>query len=1200
MNFEVQKQTGVNPQTLPPTPLTTSGGMGNRTVTSQPSAKPLLSTASTPAAVATTVNAVQTRTNLQLPGPVSIKQTYQPLNEIMRDFDAVDREEKKLKRDEKLYGDGVKNAEKLDKLDKEIDALDTQAGKYSSQAMDYEVKSPLLKRFYDFLASCLTKRKEKLEARRTEVTTIKARRTTLDTKKTTILKNFQGAVTDWKAYKLATSQLGTTSAQPAQGQQLPDDGPMLLDLLRSWNLCHKKCDPKDKEGLLHTFFDNFRLIDNPQSKQAKEYNALLKKTGENISLPETCTDAALILKFGSMYEKGSIVTKNDASAYVMYEQAAKLNNANAKFRMGVMELEGRGVAQNVILALTHLKDCAAHGNLKAQYELGRIYEHGLGVVKDLDTAMEWYSKAAKWDLETKQFTANDGDPMAMNSLGNMYEKGQVDGVVGQASDTSAETLYKQASLSKIGTDEAVSPNQDPQGVAYLNLGKLYGKDRNRLGDSENNYKKSAEKGNPEGSYRYAQKLAYNLLEYEKAASQGNPGALKAVGDMYLNGTYEKPKDIKKAREYYQQSADAGCAAGMCALGKMLLKTKDDAVGRCLIQSAADRADPDALLMLCELYEELDPGRASEVLQLLDSSGNNLISKSYVLDKAKDDENYQLYKEGCELQKEGNNAEAIKKFVQAATAGYTRAAKALGDIYKPGDISAPEDQSPKIAARCYFKGASNAKLPDPDCMVEYANLCHQGRGVEKNDTIAEKFFTEAANLGNARAMIGLGKMFLGKDNKKAFEWFQKAAEGGNSEGMRELAKLYRDGKFVRKDEKNAAHWFKKAADLGDAESQVALGDMYRDGKGVKKDIVQATQLYNQALGKNEFAWYRLNILETDGKININKTTFPDYRTVEEVEKDYYRKIQSEAHMPRPTDTHIAMAKEPQPFQLTIARKYEHGRGVKKDFAEAFKYYQEAAKLGSIEALCKVAECYVLGKGVEPTYEKAIGIFTNLNDTYSRIRQEKSNYTLYSKHQLGSMQSQMNQISTGLTRLHTLIESRLAKDPNNKALDEKRAWLGFVYSVGYGNQQPQPVKAAECYRTVITHGNQRAFEIFNNEFLKTSPQDSLQFMQSLEDFYAKESDASQDTTQKKTLQDQHIVWLTKAAELEAAKRNMGCESIEKLKNAYESSARVEMNQTALSKWQEELKNLNDTEAEYDDLGDTLDDSDDDDSGSDIDER
>ncbi|RHZ88802.1 hypothetical protein Glove_21g166 [Diversispora epigaea] len=89
----------------------------------------------------------------------------------------------------------------------------------------------------------------------------------------------------------------------------------------------------------------------------------------------------------------------------------------------------------------------------------------------------------------------------------------------------------------------------------------------------------------------------------------------------------------------------------------------------------------------------------------------------------------------------------------------------------------------------------------------------------------------------------------KDEKKAFQWYLKSAEGGSSRGQYNLGYYYHNGK----DEKKAFQWYLKLSEGGNQKEknnlgifiirgscggQFSLGNCYRDGIGTTKDEEKA--------------------------------------------------------------------------------------------------------------------------------------------------------------------------------------------------------------------------------------------------------------------------------------------------------------------------------------------------------------------------
>jgi TPR repeat protein len=108
----------------------------------------------------------------------------------------------------------------------------------------------------------------------------------------------------------------------------------------------------------------------------------------------------------------------------------------------------------------------------------------------------------------------------------------------------------------------------------------------------------------------------------------------------------------------------------------------------------------------------------------------------------------------------------------------------------------------------------------------------------------------AKQGDADAQYNLGAMYTNgkgveKDQKEAVKWFRKSAEQGNAKGQFGLGVSYDDGKGVPEDDEEAAKWYRKSADQGDAKAQTNLGLMYYKGEGVKQDPKEALKLFRKA-------------------------------------------------------------------------------------------------------------------------------------------------------------------------------------------------------------------------------------------------------------------------------------------------------------------------------------------------------------------
>ena len=84
----------------------------------------------------------------------------------------------------------------------------------------------------------------------------------------------------------------------------------------------------------------------------------------------------------------------------------------------------------------------------------------------------------------------------------------------------------------------------------------------------------------------------------------------------------------------------------------------------------------------------------------------------------------------------------------------------------------------------------------------------------------------------QAQYNLGLMYdngqgVPQDYKQAVKWYTKAAEQGDANAQYSLGYMYANGQGVPQDYKQAVMWFTKAAEQGDADAQYNLGsDVYK--------------------------------------------------------------------------------------------------------------------------------------------------------------------------------------------------------------------------------------------------------------------------------------------------------------------------------------------------------------------------------------
>ncbi len=78
----------------------------------------------------------------------------------------------------------------------------------------------------------------------------------------------------------------------------------------------------------------------------------------------------------------------------------------------------------------------------------------------------------------------------------------------------------------------------------------------------------------------------------------------------------------------------------------------------------------------------------------------------------------------------------------------------------------------------------------------------------------------------------------KDDTEAFKWFHMAAEQEVVRAQLNIAGMYYVGEKIEQNFAKAAKWYRRAAEQGNPLAQYNLGGMYANGQGVEKDYIWA--------------------------------------------------------------------------------------------------------------------------------------------------------------------------------------------------------------------------------------------------------------------------------------------------------------------------------------------------------------------------
>ncbi|UZO07132.1 uncharacterized protein OCT59_027430 [Rhizophagus irregularis] len=238
--------------------------------------------------------------------------------------------------------------------------------------------------------------------------------------------------------------------------------------------------------------------------------------------------------------------------------------------------------------------------------------------------------------------------------------------------------------------------------------------------------------------------------------------------------------------------------------------------------------------------------------------------------------------------ESSENKFIEWYQKAANNGNTSAKFYLANCYRLGKGTEKYESK----AFEYYKILAEKEIID--AQYQLGNCYYYGVGIEIDKVQAFNWYKKAANNGSiiAKCILeqnynkktntkknrsieikihkimyfeGLRKIGINNYNgigtkqnyKKAYYYFQKAAEGGYKIAQFDLGSCYENGKGVKKNNRKAFKLYQKSAEQGLLGAQFKLGYCYNFGIGTEVDEIKAFELYKIAVEKGHLdAQYQL--------------------------------------------------------------------------------------------------------------------------------------------------------------------------------------------------------------------------------------------------------------------------------------------------------------------------------------------------------
>jgi TPR repeat protein len=252
----------------------------------------------------------------------------------------------------------------------------------------------------------------------------------------------------------------------------------------------------------------------------------------------------------------------------------------------------------------------------------------------------------------------------------------------------------------------------------------------------------------------------------------------------------------------------------------------------------------------------------------------------------------------------------------------------------------------------------------------------GYGVPRNYSKAFNIYQNAASSGNSKALNMLGFMNefgLGRqsDYEQAIELYMEAGEKGCSDGFNNIGRIYENGnEAIDIDHKSAYSYYMKAANLGNVDAMTNLGILYEKGLGVSKNIEKAINWLKKAIDLEENA----------RAMNALGSIF--YYGSDDIDIDYsealklFRKASEQGNVDATNNLGVCyeegngvaknLERAKHFYKKASDRNHSCGTNnygyiflLEKKFDDAFKMFQIAKALGSIESSYNIGYMYETG-------------------------------------------------------------------------------------------------------------------------------------------------------------------------------------------------------------------------------------------------
>lgn len=240
--------------------------------------------------------------------------------------------------------------------------------------------------------------------------------------------------------------------------------------------------------------------------------------------------------------------------------------------------------------------------------------------------------------------------------------------------------------------------------------------------------------------------------------------------------------------------------------------------------------------------------------------------------------------------------------------------------------------------------------NPEALFALGVMYMRGEGITQDQRLGAEYYEKSAAMGFRSAQYNLGlAYFSGKGVVQNFEksrhWWLQAAMQDHPLAQYNLGAILWSGNGVPQDQARAMHWFRKAKANGSRDASDFLltlfAPMYHELSAENLELASASKERNIPL-IDQFGMYKLGL--------------------QAIEKQEYAQAFGYWE-PLARDGHLDS-------QYQIARLYEQGRGVEKDFGAALDWYERAAQKGQGDAQYRIGLYHM---NESPDKNEALGFY-----------------------------------------------------------------------------------------------------------------------------------------------------------------------------------------------------------------------------------